>query len=149
MAKAPSYKGLSPASKKASRIARGGSKKTDTKPEVMLRKALWRAGKRYRKNVKKLSGKPDIVFHGARVVVFVDGDFWHGKDWEARKAKLEKGHNAPYWVAKIERNIERDKENQRKLEEEGWVVLRYWESDVKKDTESVVREVATRLEKAV
>ncbi len=137
MAKAPSYKGLARASKKASRAARGASKKTDTKPEVTLRKALWRAGKRYRKNVKKLPGKPDIVFHGARVVVFVDGDFWHGKDWEVRKAKLENGHNAPYWVAKIERNMERDQENEQKLLAEGWVVLRFWESDVKKSVESV------------
>ena len=106
--KTPSYKYLNAASASASKAARASSKKQDTKPELRLRRALWRAGHRYRKNVATLPGKPDIVFVRARLAVFCDGDFWHGRNWPERKAKLEQGHNPGYWVAKIERNMERD-----------------------------------------
>src|SRR5947208_8487763 len=106
MARAPRYEGLTPRSARASAAARGSSLKANTKPEVLLRRALWRHGFRYRTNRSDLLGKPDIVFLGPRVVVFVDGDFWHGKNWIARKAKLAQGHNADYWISKIERNVQ-------------------------------------------
>src|SRR6478672_1465494 len=87
----PSYKGLRPASPRASAAARGSSKKADTRCELMLRRSLWVAGCRYRKNVPELPGRPDIVFPGAKVAVFCDGDFWHGRDWETRRQKLSRG----------------------------------------------------------
>jgi DNA mismatch endonuclease, patch repair protein len=81
-------------------------------------------GFRYRKNRTGLPGAPDIVFPGARLIVFVDGDFWHGKNWKTRKAKLAQGHNANYWIRKIERNVARDREQSRELRASGWLVLR-------------------------
>lgn len=149
---APSYKGLEPASKRASMAARGASRKVDTSCEVKLRSVLWRAGARFRKNVNQLPGKPDIVFLGPRIAVFCDGDFWHGKDWGARRRKLSKGANPDYWIAKIERNRRRDRENTAKLEASGWVVLRFWESEIHKDVESVADKILStlkRLDKAV
>src|SRR5262245_12485941 len=92
----PSYKGLRPASARASQAARGNSKKKDTRCEVTLRRALWAAGCRYRKNVPGLPGRPDVVFLGPKVTVFCDGDFWHGRDWESRRQKLRRGTNADY-----------------------------------------------------
>jgi DNA mismatch endonuclease, patch repair protein len=77
-----------------------------------------------------LHGRPDIVFTRERVVVFCDGDFWHGRDLECRLAKLSRGHNATYWVAKVQRNVARDRENQQALEAAGWTVVRVWETDV-------------------
>ena len=143
LSRPPSYRGLTPASVQASLLARGSSRKTDTKPELMLRRALWRRGLRYRKNFRDLPGKPDIVFRGPRVALFVDGDFWHGKDWPTLKAKLEKGHNAAYWLRKIQRNAARDREQDRGLRAAGWLVVRVWESDVHRDVEDVVRRVET------
>lgn len=87
-------------------------------------------GLRYRKNVVSLPGKPDIVFERAKVAIFCDGDFWHGRDWPAQKQKLSKGHNPAYWIQKIERNMERDQHNTALLENNGWVVLRFWETDI-------------------
>lgn len=141
----PSYDGLEPASKQASAAARGSSKKRDTRCEVKLRKALWHAGVRYRKNVRSLPGKPDIVFYRARLAIFCDGDFWHGKDWGERRSNLSKGANPDYWVAKIERNRERDREHAAKLDADGWTVLRFWESEIHEDTEAIVEEILSTL----
>jgi DNA mismatch endonuclease (patch repair protein) len=140
--KTPSYKGLKPASEVASKAKRSNTR-TDTKPELMLRKKLWQNGLRFRKNVKSLPGKPDIVFIKARVVVFCDGDFWHGRNWESRKTKLEGGTNSEYWVAKIAMNIERDKRNTALLEALDWLVLRVWEGDIKKSLETVAGNIET------
>ena len=144
--KAPSYKNLKPASAKASRAARGSSRKKDTKPEVALRKILWARGYRYRKTVTSLPGRPDIVFAGAKVAVFCDGDFWHGRDWRKRRRKLLRGHNPDYWVAKIKRNMERDRGTTRVLEEAGWQVLRFWESDILSNPEHIADRVIDALE---
>ena len=141
----PSFKGRTSSSKRASTAARGSSKKVGTRPERRLRKALWAAGLRYRKNADYLPGKPDLVFIGRRVAVFCDGDFWHGFDWPNRKAKLGRGHNSAYWIAKIERNIARDQQCTKELREAGWVVLRFWESEILADAEGVV----ARIRKAV
>ena len=85
----------------------------DTSIEVVLRKALWHKGFRYRKNYKKLPGRPDIVLTKYHIAIFCDSEFFHGKDWEILKPRLEKGKNPDYWVKKIERNIQRDEENER------------------------------------
>lgn len=103
----------------------------DTKPELMLRKELWRRGLRYRKNYKPLKGKPDIVFICVRIAVFVDGKMWHGYDWEHQKSDFKS--NRDFWIPKIERNIERDREVTETLTEQGWTVLRFWDFEVKKD----------------
>jgi DNA mismatch endonuclease (patch repair protein) len=108
---------------------------------VKLRSALWRAGVRFRKNVASLPGKPDIVFPTHRLVVFCDGDFWHGKDWKERLPKLASGTNSAYWVAKIERNMERDREHTRRLGEAGWRVLRVWESEIHRQTDAVLERI--------
>ncbi len=129
----PSYEGLRPASENASKAARGASRKSDTRPERLLRSLLWHRGLRFRKNVKKLPGRPDIVFSAARVAVFCDGDFWHGKEWPSRRRKLWRGTNADYWIAKIERNMERDATNTERLRVDGWHVMRFWESDIARD----------------
>ena len=141
----PSYKNLHPASRRSSTAARGSSKKYGTIPELLLRRALWRSGYRYRKNVPEILGNPDLVFIGPRVVVFCDGDFWHGKSWQSRREKLVIGHNPNYWVAKIEHNMKRDKQTSRQLEEEGWRVIRVWESDIKRDLDNVVKRITQTL----
>jgi DNA mismatch endonuclease, patch repair protein len=142
----PSYQGLHPASARASRAARGASKKVDTRPEVALRRLLREAGYHYRKDVAHLPGRPDIAFPRQKVAVFCDGDFWHGRNWATRKAKLARGTNAPYWLAKIERNMERDLQHQRKLEARGWLVLRFWESEITTTPHAVASEIISALE---
>lgn len=143
---APSFKGRKASSERASVAARGSSKKGDTKCELVLRRALWASGVRYRKDVAALPGRPDVVFHGARVAVFCDGDFWHGRKWEDRKRKLASGHNAPYWLAKIERNMARDQERTDLLIAHGWMVLRFWETDILANVDSVVKRVLKILD---
>lgn len=111
-------------------------KSKDTRPELALRKELWRRGLRYRKNYKKLPGKPDIVFPRARLAVFCDGDFWHGHNWAIRgygslENELQRYSRA--WADKITRNIQRDERTNEELEDVGWKVLRIWESDIKAD----------------
>ena len=102
----------------------------DTKAEVILRKALWKNGYRYRKNYKKLPGSPDIVLTKQKVAIFCDGEFFHGKDWETQRKKVLKSNNAEYWISKIERNIERDREVNQILTGMGWTVLRFWSRDI-------------------
>lgn len=116
----------------ASRIL-SATKSTDTKCEIQLRRELWRMGLRFRKNVRDLPGKPDIVFRKQRVAVFCDGDFWHGRNWPARRRKLNKGANALYWTKKIHANIQRDRLHDEELQRLGWRELRLWESDILKD----------------
>lgn len=125
----PRFGGLRAASERTSRVL-SGCKSNDTKCERLLRSSLWGLGLRFRKNVKYLPGKPDIVFPRERLAVFCDGDFWHGKSWPARKRRLESGYNATYWVAKIQANITRDKRHLNHLKRLGWRVLRVWESEV-------------------
>ena len=87
----------------------------DTSIEMTLRKALWAKGYRYRKNVKDLPGRPDIALTKYKIAIFCDSEFFHGKDWETLKPRLEKGKNPDYWIPKIERNMERDREKDRRL----------------------------------
>lgn len=133
----PSYVGLKPASAKASAAARGSSKKSGTTCELLLRRELWRRGLRFRVAAPGLPGRPDLVFTTARVVVFCDGDYWHGRGLASRVRKLAKGHNAPYWIAKIRANVARDRLHARKLRGLGWTVLRFWESRILGDPRHV------------
>ena len=106
-------------------------KNKDSKIEVLLRKELWSRGIRYRKNVNRIYGKPDIVFIGKKIAVFCDSEFWHGYNWEERKRDF-KSHQE-FWIPKIERNMARDLEVTTRLESEGWVVLRFWGNEIKKN----------------
>ena len=137
----PSYQHLRPSSAKASKAA-AGNRSQDTKCEVLLRSALWKRGLRFRKNVRELPGKPDVVFPRARVVVFCDGDFWHGRNLAQRLRKLRKVHNSAYWIAKIKANVKRDRRHDSQLTAMGWSVVRVWESDVLADPATVAAEVA-------
>ena len=111
----------------------------DTKPEILLRKALWKRGIRYRKNYKDLEGKPDIVLTKYKIAIFCDGDFWHGKGFESPGAQIKT--NTKFWVKKLGRNIERDKEVNDRLLSEGWLVLRFWESDIKKNIDECINKI--------
>lgn len=116
----------------------------DTSIEVMLRKALWARGVRYRKNYKKLIGKPDIAITKYKIAVFCDSEYWHGYDWENRNQQI-KSHR-DYWIPKIERNIARDREVTATLEKEGWLVLRFWERQIKKELSECVKVVLYAVE---
>ena len=118
-------------------------KNKDSDIEICLRKELWQRGIRYRKNVRRVYGNPDIAFIGLKVAVFCDSEFWHGYDWEERKKDF-KSHQE-FWIPKIERNIERDKEVNEKLKSEGWLVLRFWGKEIKKET----KKCADRIENAL
>ena len=104
-------------------------KNKDSKIELLLRKELWSRGLRYQKNSLKVFGKPDIVFLGKKVAVFCDSEFWHGFDWEHKKHEIKTRRD--FWIPKIERTIERDKEVTNYLEQNGWIVLRFWGNDIK------------------
>jgi DNA mismatch endonuclease (patch repair protein) len=134
MAKAAKRSGSELRSYTMSRI-RGES----TSIEIAFRKALWREGIRYRKNYKALPGKPDIAITKWKIAVFCDGGFWHGKDWKRAKSKIKS--NREYWIAKIERNLKRDKEVNQDLKRLGWTVLRFWDKDIKKNLGACVEEV--------
>ena len=114
-------------------------KSKDTKIEVQLRKALWAKGYHYRKNDKKLPGKPDIVLGKYKIVIFCDSEFFHGKDWEVLKPRLEKGTNPEYWVKKIENNRRRDDEINKELTFEGWTVIRFWGKDIKNKLDECIK----------
>lgn len=113
----------------------------NTKIEVILRKALWNAGFRYRKNYDKLPGKPDIALTKYKIAIFCDGEFFHGKDWEVLKPKLEKGNNPDFWIKKITRNQQRDDEVNKQLLFMGWIVIRFWGNEIKKNPEQCVKVV--------
>ena len=111
----------------------------DTSIELCLRKALWKKGYRYRKNVKTLPGKPDIVITKYKIAIFCDSEFFHGKDWEVLKPRLEKGVHVDFWVKKITNNRRRDDEVNKKLLFMGWTVIRFWGKEIMKNTDECVR----------
>lgn len=115
------------------------------KAETVLAKRLWHEGYRYRRNYKKLPGSPDIALTTYRVAVFVDGEFWHGENWEERKAKLK--HNREYWIEKIEENMARDKRVDGQFQEMGWTTVHFWEKQVLKHTDECLQVVLELLEK--
>lgn len=115
----------------------------DSEIEIIFRKELWRRGLRYRKNVKSITGCPDIAFKGIKIAVFCDSEFWYGYDWENRKFDIKS--NCEFWINKIERNIMRDKEVNRSFESDRWQVLRFWGKDIKKN----LLECADAIERSV
>lgn len=121
-------------------------KNKDSDIEVLLRKELWSRGIRYRKNVNRIYGKPDIVFISKKIAVFCDSEFWHGYNWEERKKDF-KSHQE-FWIPKIERNMERDVEVTTKLESEGWTVIRFWGREIQKNTVACADEIEIALNNA-
>ena len=115
----------------------------NTKPEIAFRKALWAKGYRYRVDYKKLIGRPDILLKKYKTAIFIDGEFWHGHNWEVRKEKIKT--NREFWIPKIERNIQRDKEVNITLEKLGYKVFRFWEKAVKKELEHCLQQVTDHL----
>jgi DNA mismatch endonuclease (patch repair protein) len=138
--KGPSFVGLKPASD-ASSAAKRMNRSADTVHEKLLRRTLWKRGLRYRKNVATLPGKPDIVFASARVAVFCDGDFWHGRNWKQLSKQLQTRANAKYWCQKIRANITRDRRTTRLLETQEWLVVRLWEGDIVADPEGAASKI--------
>ncbi|MGQ1890932.1 very short patch repair endonuclease [Thermophagus sp. OGC60D27] len=121
-------------------------KNKGSKIEVMLAKELWKRGLRYRKNDKTVFGKPDFTFRKYKIAVFVDGEFWHGKDWDTRK--YDHKSNQEFWLKKIERNIERDKEVNTYLMNEGWQVLRFWGKEIKSELVNCVQKIEDKINEA-
>jgi DNA mismatch endonuclease (patch repair protein) len=110
-------------------------KNKDTKPEIFFRKALWKWGIRYRKNAK-LFGKPDVSIKKYKLVIFIDGDFWHGNNWKIRKLsslEAELANYSDFWKKKILANIKRDKKVNDYYNSLNWMVLRFWQSDIEKN----------------
>lgn len=118
-------------------------KNKGSKIETMLQKELWHRGLRYRKNANNIYGKPDIVFIGKKVAVFCDSEFFHGFDWENKNIEIKS--NRDFWIPKIEKNIQRDQEVNEKLSSEGWIVLRFWGHQIKKN----LSQCADEIEQAV
>jgi DNA mismatch endonuclease (patch repair protein) len=119
-------------------------KSKDTRPEIALRKALWRKGLRYRVNHKKLPGKPDIVFIKAKLAIFCDGDYWHGHNWAVRglgSLDEELSNYSEFWANKIRQNMKRDQEVNEQLKDMDWTVMRVWESDINTNIEECVARV--------
>jgi DNA mismatch endonuclease (patch repair protein) len=146
-----SFRGLRPSSEVASRV-KALNRSRGTRHEELLCRALRKLGRRFRRNVETVAGVPDIVFRGAKVAVFCDGDFWHGRNWTQLKRALARRHNCDYWIAKIARNRARDRQVTRELTRSGWIVVRYWEGDIlwspETLSEAVGRIVAERLKKS-
>ena len=111
----------------------------DTGIEVTLRKALWSRGYRYRKNDKRLPGKPDIVLPKYKIAIFCDSEFFHGKDWEVLKPQLMRGKNAEFWLGKISKNQQRDDEVNKQLQYLGWTVIRFWGKEITQKTEDCIQ----------
>ena len=112
----------------------------DTKPEVLLRKALWKRGIRYRKNYAVLPGKPDIALTRYKIAIFVDGDFWHARGHQDSPGE-QVASNKEYWQKKLRNNVERDKAVNDILTEDGWLVLRFWSSDVMKHLDECINQI--------
>ena len=133
---------------KEQRICNMSSNKSKgTKPELLFGKLLWNYGIRYRKNDKRIYGKPDFVIHRLKIAIFCDGDFWHGKDWDIRKHDHKS--NIEYWHKKIERNIERDIEVNKLLTSQGWKVFRFWETDIVKTPEKCIKTILDFMNKKI
>lgn len=123
------------------RLCMSRNRGKDTKPEVILRKELWKKGLRYRLHYD-IPGKPDFVFVGKRIAVFVDGCFWHNCPLHGTKPKT----NRKFWEDKISKNVERDKKVTRELISLGWKILRFWEHEIKEDVNGVQQKIVDLYE---
>jgi len=111
----------------------------NTKPELLFRKALWKKGIRYRVDNKKLPGKPDVSIQKYKLAIFIDGEFWHGYNWDERKDNIKS--NRDFWVPKIERNMQRDREVNQQLMDMGYTVFRFWEKEIKNELNICINDV--------
>lgn len=111
----------------------------ESETEIRLAKELWKKGYRYRKNYRALPGSPDIAILKYHIAVFIDGEFWHGKDWVAKKDKLKS--NRDYWIEKIEENMARDARVDSELRSKGWIPIRLWEKEVKANIKDSVNRI--------
>jgi DNA mismatch endonuclease (patch repair protein) len=116
----------------------------NTKSELILRKALFKEGLRYRIHDKRVSGKPDIIFLKKKVAIFVDGDWWHGRNFETEKDKY-----SGFWKEKLTQNMERDQRVNEKLYIEGWKVLRFWQKDIEKKKGSGIQNIIDKIKAAL
>ena len=116
----------------------------NSKPELRFRKALWARGVRYRVNTKQLPGRPDISIKKYKLAIFIDGAYWHGYNWDERKTKIKT--NRAFWIPKIERNIQRDQEVNRQLEDMGFTVFRFWEHEIKNNLDTCINDVMVYLQ---
>jgi len=115
----------------------------DTKIELAIAKQLWHKGYRYRKNDRSIIGKPDFSFKKIKLAVFCDSEFWHGKDWEIQQKRI--GINQSFWIQKIQNNVNRDRKVNELLCNSGWIVLRFWETDIKKNLEQCVQTIVENI----
>jgi len=115
----------------------------DTKDEVLLAKALWQRGHRYRKNNNTVFGRPDLTFKKYKVAVFVDSEYFHGKDWEIEKHRIKT--NRDFWWTKIEGNMKRDQLVNEALVKNGWKVLRFWSKEIRKNLAYCVQQIEENL----
>lgn len=116
----------------------------DSKPEMILRRAMWSRNIRYRLHNKDLPGKPDIVIKKYKLAIFVDGEFWHGYNWEEKQKQIKS--NRSFWIPKIERNMQRDRQTNRALTDMGYTVFRFWSKDILKDLHKVMNQIELYLE---
>ena len=133
-----SYDSTPETRKRMSRVKLKGGK-----AETLLAKVLWHKGYRYRKNDKRFPGSPDILIPKYRIAIFVDGEFWHGKNWDVRKERLKR--NREYWIEKIEENIARDLRNDQALIQAGWVPIHFWEKDVTKNIDRCILDIEAAI----
>ncbi|WP_422106979.1 very short patch repair endonuclease [Winogradskyella sp.] len=124
--------------KKRSKIM-GKIRAKNTKPELLFRKALWRKNVRYRVDSKQLPGRPDVSIMKYKLAVFIDGAYWHGYNWDERKVKLKT--NKDFWIPKIERNMQRDREVNQQLREMGYTVFRFWAHEIKNNLKTCINDV--------
>ena len=129
--------------KKRSKIMSKISSK-NTRPELLFRRALWRKGVRYRINSKQLPGKPDVSIKKYKLAVFIDGEYWHGYNWNERKNNLKTNKN--FWIPKIERNMQRDREVNQQLTEMGFTIFRFWANEIKTDLNTCINDVMVYLQ---
>jgi DNA mismatch endonuclease (patch repair protein) len=117
-------------------------KSKNTKIELLLGKAMWAKGLRYRKNCKDVFGKPDFCFRSKKIAIFCDSEFWHGRNFlEGQEFKI----NKEFWETKIKRNIQRDKEVNKKLKDDGWIVLRFWGNEIKENLDGCISIIDIQL----
>ena len=116
---------------------------TNTKDEVRLAKALWRKGYRYQKNNRTVFGTPDLTFKKLKIALFVDSEFFHGKDWKTQKNRVKT--NTEFWQKKIERNRQRDVEVNEKLREQGWTVIRFWSGEIENNLEDCIAKIQREI----
>lgn len=120
-------------------------KSKNTKPELILRQYLWRKGIRYRLLNNDIIGKPDLTIRKSKIAIFIDGEFWHGYNWAAKRQKIVS--NREYWISKIEKNIERDNKVNHILTQSGWVVIRFWGKEISYNIESCLKAIIPYLNK--